>query len=60
MRISILLLFFSLTIMIGSAQKLQVKELTCESQENPLGIDVKDPHFSWKLITSQRDIKQKS
>ena len=60
MRISILLLFFALSVMISSAQKLQVKELTCEYQENPLGIDVKAPHFSWKLVTSQRDIKQKS
>ena len=60
MRIFILLLFFALSIIISSAQKLQVRELTCEYQDNPLSIDVKAPHFSWKLFTSQRDIKQKS
>ena len=60
MRIPILLLLFCLSVVACHAQKLQVKELTCEYQDNPLGIDVKVPQFSWKLVTSQRNIKQTS
>ncbi|HKZ36334.1 MAG TPA: glycoside hydrolase family 78 protein, partial [Chryseolinea sp.] len=45
---------------ISVAQKLQMKELTCEDQDNPIGIDIKIPYFSWKLVSSQRNIKQKT
>jgi alpha-L-rhamnosidase len=59
MRVA-LILFFMLTMNWSVAQKLQVAELTCENEDNPIGIDIKIPHFSWKLVTSQRAIKQKS
>src|SRR6186713_976186 len=57
---ALLLIFFCIGATTTFAQKLQVSELTCEYQDNPVGIDVKVPHFSWKLVSSQRDIKQKS
>ena len=60
MRLSVLTLFFIMGATMSFAQKLQVKELTCEYQDNPVGMDIKIPHFSWKLITSQRGITQKS
>lgn len=60
MRTSVFALLFILGGAVAVAQKLQVKELTCEYQDNPIGIDVAVPHFSWKLVTTQRAIKQKS
>lgn len=59
MRVS-LILFFAMTMTWSIAQKLQVTELTCENQDNPIGIDIKIPHLSWKLVTTQRAVKQKS
>lgn len=60
MRILALILFSVIGASVSLAQKLQVKELMCEYQDNPVGIDIKVPHFSWKLVTSQRSIKQKA
>jgi alpha-L-rhamnosidase len=60
MRTYVFALLFILGGAVTVAQKLQVKELTCEYQDNPVGIDVAVPHFSWKLVTTQRAIKQKS
>lgn len=60
MRISTFVLLFFVAVSAAVAQKIQVKDLTVEYQDNPIGIDIKVPHFSWKLVTSQRAIKQKS
>ena len=60
MKFPLLLIFFIIGATTSFAQKLQVNELTCEYQDNPVGIDIKIPHFSWKLVSSQRGIKQKS
>ena len=42
----------------GMAQDLKISDLRCEYAENPLGIDVKDPHLSWVLESSTRGQKQ--
>ncbi len=60
MRIFIALLFFLTSISNLLAQKLQVSDLTCEYQNNPVGIDVKIPRFTWKLISTQQGVKQAS
>ncbi|MEO7991101.1 MAG: glycoside hydrolase family 78 protein [Chryseolinea sp.] len=60
MRIFITLLFSLTSITNLLAQKLQVSDLTCEYQNNPVGIDVKIPRFSWKLISTQQGVKQTS
>src|SRR5687768_12873286 len=60
MKILTLALCFTIYTVTTFAQKLQVRELTCEYQDNPIGIDTKSPRFSWKLVTNQRGIKQKS
>ncbi len=31
------------------SQELALKELSCEHRKNPVGIDVKQPRFSWKI-----------
>ncbi|WP_276366436.1 glycoside hydrolase family 78 protein [Chryseolinea sp. H1M3-3] len=60
MKISTLVLSLLVMSVMSFAQKLQVQELTCEYQDNPIGIDIETPRFSWKLITGQRAITQKS
>lgn len=40
------------------AQSLSVKNLTCEHKINPIGIDVAQPRFSWKIISSGNGIMQ--
>lgn len=54
------LFFFCFASLNLFAQKLQVNDLSCEYQNNPVGIDVKVPRFSWKLKSDLRGIRQKT
>ena len=55
---------FKLTLillcLVGSifAQDLSVKDLTCEHKKNPIGIDVMQPRFSWKITGKANNIMQ--
>ena len=40
------------------AQTGKLTNLTCEHLTNPLGIETKEPRFSWQLETDVRNIKQ--
>ena len=40
------------------AQDLSVKDLTCEHKKDPIGIDVTQPRFSWKIIGAGNNIMQ--
>jgi alpha-L-rhamnosidase len=37
---------------------MKVKDLRIEYQENPLGLDVEKPRFSWKLISEEQNVLQ--
>jgi alpha-L-rhamnosidase len=39
---------------------LWLKDFRIEYRENPLGIDVKNPRFSWKLVSDKQDTVQAS
>ena len=41
-----------------STLSLHVQDLRCEYQSAPLGIDVKEPRLSWKLVSDQRGMAQ--
>ena len=41
-----------------AASKTEVKELVCEYQVNPMGIDVQKPRLSWKLFSSEENLMQ--
>lgn len=41
-----------------SAQDAHVGSLTCEHRVNPIGLDTKQPRFSWKIQTEQRSWRQ--
>ena len=55
LNFSLLLLFI-----FGSlcAQDLSVKDLTAEHKKNPVGIDIKQPRFSWKIYGTGNYIMQ--
>ena len=37
---------------------LKCTELCCEYQENPIGLDVETPRFSWKLASNHKAVVQ--
>src|SRR5688572_30995950 len=40
------------------AQELVVTNIRCESKQNPVGVDVLKPRFSWELQSNQQNILQ--
>ena len=42
---------------VASAQ-VSVKNLRCENRVNPLGMDIRNPRFSWQLISDQKNLMQ--
>lgn len=56
MRCRLLLsVFFCVCSAVATAASpLRPQRLTCEYIENPLGIDVQKPRFSWTLVSDQR------
>ena len=53
----LLLIFLSLFAITG-AQDLSLKELTLDHKINPVGIDNKNPGFSWKIFEKGNNIMQ--
>ena len=55
-------LFVFLLLISGSgafaAAKTEVKELICEYQVNPMGIDVQKPRLSWQISSVEENILQ--
>ncbi len=43
---------------VVSAQDLSVKDLTLEHKKNPVGIDILQPRFSWKISGTGNNILQ--
>ncbi len=43
---------------LGFSQKLEVKNLECESRTNPLGIESLSPRLSWELQSEQHNVIQ--
>lgn len=54
----LLLCFVFLSLLAKGASPLQPDRLTCEYQENPLGLAEETPRFSWTLVASQRNQRQ--
>lgn len=51
----IIFFLFSYSIAIGQTK---VVKLVCEYHENPIGIDVEKPRFSWQLLSDKENIVQ--
>src|SRR5690349_3507890 len=56
-RLAILTIFI-LFLQCLKAQPILVHHLRCEQLDNPLGIDVKIPRFSWQIISRINDTRQ--
>lgn len=37
---------------------MKLKDLCIEYRENPIGLDIKKPRFSWKLVSEEKDVMQ--
>ncbi len=55
-KISFLLLIQLLVLSVFA--QVKVDRLRTENLQNPIGIDVLQPYFSWQLISSQRSVTQ--
>jgi len=53
---SMFLLFSMISSMLFA--KIQVTKLVCEYHENPIGIDVKKPRFSWQILSDGQNVMQ--
>ncbi|MEJ6981404.1 family 78 glycoside hydrolase catalytic domain [Pedobacter sp. P351] len=54
-------ILFALFISIQAfSQDLQILDVRCENKVNPLGVDISTPRLSWKLSSSERNVKQTS
>lgn len=58
MKKSCLLFMLCLPLSPLLLAQVSVKHLRCEMLVNPLGIDVKEPRFSWELSLGQRNVQQ--
>jgi alpha-L-rhamnosidase len=43
-----------LVSLVGCGPDMAVYDLQCEYLDNPLAIDNKEPHFSWKMCSSEQ------
>lgn len=61
--VAVLALFVSGMLFTGSCQtntKFAVTALECEYLNDPLGVDVPHPRFSWKIVSAERGVAQKA
>lgn len=57
-KFSLLVIGLAVAAVPVLAQQLAVYGLSCEHQQNPLGIDNTQPRLSWKLRSAQTDVVQ--
>lgn len=55
LNIFLALLFWAFTV---QAAQVEIYDLQVEHLTNPLGIDVVKPHFSWKIKSDKKQVKQ--
>lgn len=58
MRLFLLVSTFIISCVTVFSQTLKVVDPVCEYQDNPLGMDVTSPRFSWKLVSEKNDVVQ--
>src|SRR5512137_1801644 len=49
-----------MTPILSSGSHVAVNNLRVEYLENPLGIDIRQPHLSWQLSAEKRNVTQKA
>ncbi|MDR2847828.1 MAG: glycoside hydrolase family 78 protein [Bacteroidales bacterium] len=58
MKKSLLILFLTISMVVSAAPAFSLYDLTCEQEENPVGIDTQHPCFSWKTYSEKRGFIQ--
>ncbi|MCU0390945.1 MAG: glycoside hydrolase family 78 protein [Thermoflexibacter sp.] len=53
-----MLIITTSTIFAQSQKGISLTNLLCENLVNPIGLDVKQPRFTWTLVSSQRNVMQ--
>src|SRR5688572_31734827 len=51
-------LFICLFFAIAASAQVTVKNVLCEYLQNPIGIDIAQPRFSWQLQSDRRNVQQ--
>jgi alpha-L-rhamnosidase len=54
------LLFIFQTTLVASFAQVSARNLLCENLPNPIGLDTKQPRFSWQLSSDKRNTMQSS
>jgi len=58
LKFSIALLGILLSFCTFANESVYISNTTCESKKNPIGIEVKNPRFSWVINSNERDTRQ--
>ena len=58
MKKLLLSLFVFQIIFVDLHAQVSVKKLLCEHLSNPIGLDIKQPRFSWQLVSDKRNVMQ--
>ena len=58
LKFSLALLGILLSFCTFAKESVYISNTTCESKINPIGIDVKNPRFSWVINSNERDTRQ--
>jgi alpha-L-rhamnosidase len=56
--LTVLFLLCSITSISAQSKGLIVSNLLCENLNNPIGLDIRQPRFSWALVSAQRNVMQ--
>ena len=43
---------------LSSTAQVRLENLRTENADNPIGLDITHPRFSWQLVSDQRNSKQ--
>ena len=53
-------MFFMILVNLAASARVGVEGLRTENLDNPLGLDVAQPRFSWRLSSDKKNVRQKS
>src|SRR5215211_1740619 len=53
-----LLFFCLLSFVLSSMAQVRVHNLRTENLEDPIGLDITQPRFSWQLVSDKRNVMQ--
>ena len=58
MKKSIYLIIVLQLLSLGVMSQVSLHNLLTENKNNPIGLDITQPRFTWQLVSEKRNIKQ--